>query len=206
MSISQFVSNARYVWVECDVPGYEGFRAEVRQNLTQGERTALREQLAEIEERIDEVQETSMRDAQDLDEQAQAPNLTAADHMRLRVEQRKMLDRFNRAVEDETQRQHELIAPHIRAWNLYRSVDGGEPQPIAAPATAGVAVFEDLDRPLIQWLVREVLMAYRGGKGLSVGSTKSSEQPAPTPEPTRVGPQVTDMSDTRTSRRKSSGQ
>lgn len=206
MNVVPFVSNARYVWVECDVPGYEGFRAEVRQNLTQGERTTLREQLAEIEERIDEVQQASMADAQALDEEAKANDLTSADHMCLRIEQRKMLDRFNRSVEAETLRQHELIAPHVRAWNLYRSVDGGDPEPVPAPATGGVAVFEDLDRPLMQWLVREVLMAYRGGKGLSVGLTKSSEQPAPTPEPTREGPQVNNTSDIRASRRKSSGQ
>lgn len=43
-----FAVNARYRWEDCDEPGYEGFRAEIRVNLTNGERRAFVRRLDEI--------------------------------------------------------------------------------------------------------------------------------------------------------------
>lgn len=200
-----YVAGERYVWVECEEPGYEGFRAEVRQNLTQGERTLLRERLAAIEDRIEVIQLASMDKAQELDERTAGTKPGPAEQMHIRAEQRKLLAEFNADVEREMLEQHRLIAPYVRAWNLYRVGEDGEPVAVPAPRDGGDDVFDLLERPLVSWLIYELLVAYRGGKGLSASVTTSDEQQAPTDEQTHVGPQVIDMSNTRASRRKSNG-
>lgn len=199
-----FIARDRYVWVECELPGYEGFRAEVRQNLTQGERTTLRERLAELEEQMADLQLGHMERAREIDER-RAVATTPVESMRESAATRDLLAEFSVEVERRLLQQNELIAPHVRAWNLFLPGADGEPEPVPAPQVAGPGVFDELDRPLVGWLISEVLMAYRGGKGLSAGSTRSAEQPAPGPEPTSDGPQVIDTSATPASRQKSSG-
>ena len=197
--MQQFIVRERYVWVECDLPGYEGFRAEVRQNLTQGERTILRERLADLEEQLAGLQETHLERAAEIDRrrgEADDPLLA----VRAQAETRDLMASYGAAVEERLRSQHALLAPHVRAWNLFvPGADGvpeptptPEPVPVPAPASAGAAVFDELDRPLVAWLIGEVLMAYRGGKGLSAGSTRSGAPPAPGHEPTPAGPQVID--------------
>jgi len=197
-----YVSGERFIWVECEEPGYEGFRAEVRQNLTQGERTLLRERLASIEDIIEAIQLDSMAKAEELDERTTGSKPSPAEQMRIKAEQRKLLAEFNADVEREMLEQHRLIAPYVRAWNLFRVGEDGEPVAVPAPRDGGDDVFNQLERPLVSWLIYELLVAYRGGKGLSASVTTSDEQQAPTDEQTHVGPQVIDMSNTRTSRRK----
>jgi hypothetical protein len=202
MDQPQYIAGQRFVWVECDIAGYEGFRAEVRQNLRQGERNALREALAAIEDIVESVQLQAMERAQDIDARVAQDDLTATQQMALRAEQRRLLSQFNLDVERELQAQHRLIAPHVRAWNLYAVADDGEPVPVPPPSVAGDEVFDQLDRPLIAWLIRELLMAYRGGKGLTASVMTSGEQPEHGGAQTQDGPQVIELPNTRRSRQK----
>lgn len=202
----QYISGHKFVWVECDLPGYEGFKAEVRLNLQQGERKALRDALAEIEDNMEALEVAAMERAFSVDERREDGKLTPTEALALRVEQRQIQTEYAAGLERELARQYELIAPHIRAWNLYTMGGDGVPVAVPAPAVGGVAVFDDLERPLVSWLIRELLLAYRGGKGLSASAKTSDVQQAHMEEPTHAGPQVIELPNTRASRTKSSGQ
>ncbi len=199
-----FIARERYVTVECDLPGYEGFSADVRQNLTQGERTALRERLAELEEGLAAVQVSHLERAAEIDRRrGEAEDPLAL--MRAQAGTRDLVAGYAAAVEETLRAQHALLAPHVRAWNLHLPGADGNPEPVPAPATAGPVVFDELDRPLVAWLVGEVLMAYRGGKGLSAGSTRSGAPQEPGPAPMPAGPQVIGTPATREFPPKSNG-
>lgn len=202
----QYISGHKWVWVECELPGYEGFKAEVRLNLQQGERRELREQLAAIEDAMEALEVAAMEKAFNIDERRDNKSLTPTEALALKVEQRQIQSEYAAGLEAEQAKQFQLIAPHIRAWNLFTMGGDGVPVAVPAPADGGAAVFDDLERPLVSWLIRELLLAYRGGKGLSASVNKSGEQQAPTEEPTHAGPQVIELPNTRASRTKSSGQ
>jgi len=202
--VQPYIARERHVRVECDLPGYEGFCAEVRQNLTQGERTVLRERLADIEEDLAAIQVEHLERAADIDRRlVEADDPLAA--VRAQADTRDLVAGYSAAVEERLRAQHALLAPHVRAWNLHLPGADGAPEPVPAPAAAGPAVFDELDRPLVAWLIGEVLMAYRGGKGLSAGSPRSGASPAPGPEPTPAGPQVIDTPATPASPPRSNG-
>lgn len=75
-----------------------------------------------------------------------------------------------------------VMAPYIRAWNAYETDEHGDPQPIPPPRDGGADSLARLEPAMSQWLYNQVLIGYRGGKGLSSSSGPSGGPRVPTNE------------------------
>ncbi len=184
-----FIVREKTTRVECNLPGWEGLWIEVRQNLTQGERAALIEDLEAIEDRVHELRDRTAVWAEAHDA-AVAAATDAEEKVRLRKELRQWEREYPKQLEAILSERLPLIVPHIRGWNLFARGDDGEPEPLPAPVDGGVAVLADLDRDLVWWMATQILTAYRGGKSLSGSSRTRGESQAPTSASTSDGPQV----------------
>jgi len=188
-----FVLKARTVRVDCDVTeagseelAYPGLWAEVRRNLTNGERMELRERADDIDARADRITtEHTERHAAyvaALETAAENPE----DQNRLINERVAEINEFVRQTEQVTVERFELIAPHVHRWNLNTINDDGDMAPVPSPREGGAAVMAEIDTPLVGWLLQTTLQAYR--LGFPVGSRPSGAQREPTPEPSAEKP------------------
>ena len=190
MSEPIFIVREKYTRVDCDLPGWEGFWIEVRQNLAQWERTALIEALEANEDRVHELQDAMTEWARETDA-AMAATDDPAEKKRLRAAIRAFERQYPKDLEAILAERFPLIVPHVRAWNLFARGDDGEPVPLPPPCEGGVEVLVDLDRDLVWWMARQILTAYRGGKSLSgLSTTRDESQPLTSASPS-AGPQVT---------------
>lgn len=79
-----------------------------------------------------------------------------------------------------------MVAPWIRDWNLYEAGEDGEPAKVPPPTEATEDPFRSLlrcDRLVVTWILDQLEVGFKGGKGSSVGLSTSATEPAPTPEP-----------------------
>lgn len=188
-----FVPKDRYEWIEGpEGSNFEGFAAEVRVNLLNGE----------IHEYLDDVREIELERVAMLfrhaDEQkavgAAFTALVEGDrdegattaHLQARGEMLKRHKSETIAIDRKT---HGLIAPHIRDWNAYKAVDGAAPTKIPPPQEGGAASFQLIDPAMTEWLVETVATAYRSGKGVAPPSKPPNDSAGPTPE-LNSGPQM----------------
>jgi hypothetical protein len=184
-----FVFKDRYVTVVCDLPDYEGFQAEIRKNLTNGELRDLRAELKAIE---DEVTAVSEHYQAITDELAKArkqldPGDVAGRHANTEAATQNLIEQFSVTLPIAEKRKA-LIVPYVRSWNLYDTSDDDNPVPIPPPQEAGVAAFDGIDNTLAGWLVNTVLTAYQGGRGFRSGSEKSDGAAEPTNEQSAAKP------------------
>lgn len=175
-SLMPFVVAERWTWVDCDLEGYEGFRAEVRLNLTNGERQRLQLLLTDVDEKRQEI--ATRRQAK-IDALRAAKDLEGADPIALGQQLADELEATVAEHETNTTRIREAITPYIRAWNAAEKNDAGEIVDAPAPAVAGLAAFAAVDQVMEGWLVKATLEAYRGGNGFRLSATKQSASGQP---------------------------
>ena len=175
VAVSGFVVNRQYVRMEApEDSGFAGFWADVRQNLTNGERRVLIDALNEITER-----ETAALDAIRAEMQALSDAADAGEDRRaLNAQSVPLLSRFDAEREQYQREAWLLITPHIRSWNAVL-MDGDVVTPIPAPADGGMASIEAITSDMAEWLCQRVLVAYRSGKGVSSSSKKPGGSPPP---------------------------
>ena len=187
-----FDIEAEYLWVECDLPHYEGFKIEVRLNLKNRERKRLKIQLDEIGSDYVRANESLRLRAKDIDERRAAANTDKppgdAVFAALMDEQERMIEEATARIDINAARIHAIVAPYIRNWNVMDRDDAGNLIDAPPPMIAGAEAFDVLPEKLIGWVVSSVLGAYRGGKEWPVLSTRLGE-PAPQPnEPSTETP------------------
>lgn len=204
----RFIPKARYVRLECDLRDddnelrYPGFWFEARQNMTNGERIQLVEDIKEIDDEIQAVADAGMDRAEDIDrrrnELTKRPDDAAptwkTDAKAIRAidaEMRAFLDQHREQLTALDRKKRDIIAPYIRSWNLYEyDEESGESIPVPAPAQGGAIVLEEIEPDLCSWMIVTCLNAYRLGKALGA-SKKSGESQEPTNAPTSAaGPQI----------------
>lgn len=204
VSSSGFVAfdiDAEYVWVECDIPHYEGFKVEVRLNLKNKDRKRLKVQLDEIGAERERINESTRARAKDIDERRATVNKAKtpdpAKLAALMAEQVELIETAEQKIDENTQRVHALVAPYVRNWNVMTRDDAGALIDAPPPMVAGVSAFEELPDKLIGWVVSSVLNAYRGGKELPILSPRvdgSEPQPSEQNTPTLNQTDETDES------------
>lgn len=187
-----FDIDAEYVWVECDLPHYEGFKVEVRLNLKNKDRKRLKIQLDEISAERERINESMLAKAKDIDDKrAAAKKAKKPDDAAIASfieQQARMIEETSDLIDANSARIHALVAPYIRNWNVMTRDDAGNLIDAPPPMVAGIEAFDELPDKLIGWTVGSVLNAYRGGKEWPVSSPRL-EEPAPQPnEPSTETP------------------
>ena len=187
-----FDIEAEYVWVECELPHYEGFKVEVRLNLKNKERKRLKIQLDEIGAERERINESMMARAKDIDDQraalkkAKKPDESAM--AALLEQQAAMIEETSDRFDANSLRVHTLVAPYVRNWNVMTRDDAGNLIDAPPPMVAGVEAFDELPDKLIGWVVSSVLNAYRGGKEFPVLSPRLAGPEAQPNEPSTETP------------------
>jgi hypothetical protein len=200
-----FVLSERYVDVECDEPGYEGFTINVRMNLSNGERAELERALDDRVERIRVAGEKRQAEIDRLNalvvEAAEADD--GEKTQRLTEKLTALAEDARGQVAEITAETRIQIAPYVRRWNVYMTGPDGELVEAPAPQQAGPSAFDAIDETMVNWIARTILQAYRGGKGLSAWRTNAGAAPAPTETPSGAAPKGTGTPSSRASRRSS---
>lgn len=188
---TRFVFGNRYLWVEADeASGIDGFRAEVRCNLPNGELRAFLDQIAHMDRKRADVFYEQVFELKRLDEERRDiiregdraqldANLAAAETVR------EQMNGKLSALDRET---WGLVAPLVRDWNAYYEEDGKvlkTPPPADDPAKT----FDLTEGPVITWLIETISTAYRSGKGVRPPSRKPGDSLEPLPEQSS-GPQM----------------
>lgn len=194
-----FVPAERYVRIEAtaDDPeavagDFAGLWVEVRSSLTNGELANLREQLLAIHRRQQECFDIAMQEARVLDQRyAELAGQEGRDAERIanRRQANRLMHDVASQIEALQLQRPRLLAPYIRAWNLYRVTERGY-EPAPPPAEAGPDAFDALPAPALAWLERVVLTAYREGKAVTRPSPPLNGLPAPTSASSVTTPSV----------------
>lgn len=187
MAVSGFVVNRQYVWLEApETAVFAGFRAEVRQNLTNGERRLLIDQLAEIAEREKSQRDALRGDVESM--QATIDKRRAANtpiDAAFVIELNSLTDKLTNIADAAQREAAALVLPHVRAWNAIE-MDGEEAIPIPPPMEGGMASIDAITAEMGDWLCLALLSAYRSGKGVSSPSKRRADSPPPMGGPKRA--------------------
>lgn len=178
---------AKYTWVDCPEIDYEDVSAEIRTNLSHGEREAFIEASNRIKRDLWDFIESRIAAGAKLDEA-----VTNAKDQKAKVaaieKRRAFIDEQDRGTDPFRIRRIELVAPYIRDWNLGDVDADGTIVKIPPPIDGGVMSFATVDEVVLAWLLDAIEQGYRGGKGLRTRSRASD----PTPEPTSAPPTESD--------------
>ena len=169
MAVSNmFILTDRYVRVDApDDSEFAGFWCDVRQNLSNGDRRILIDRLDELGAAASDEIEASRQLADAI--RAQLVDGVPPDEQRALIRQLgEMTDRMETLADQAVRDQWALVAPYVRDWNAYQ---GDPPERIPPPAEGGVESMDAVTRDMSNWIVREVLQAYRSGKGVTKRST-----------------------------------
>lgn len=210
MPVGGYVLKAQTVRVDCDLldkrtgePAYAGLWAEVRRNLTIGERRDLVEAANAIDARYRELQNAAHERSLAFNEALKAiPETEPAQRADLIATQTAALHQHARDLEQIVIDRYLLVAPHIHRWNLHTMTDAGEIVPVPTPREGGMETLVQIDADLVGWLVHVTLQAYR--LGFVPGSATSGASPEPTPAPNATKPTAS-RSPSRRFPKKSSG-
>jgi hypothetical protein len=200
-----FILSERYIRVDApDDSGFAGFWCEVRQNLSNGDRRLLVEALDEISDSAAEQIEASRVEAERIAESLNAGLPPTEQRAAL-----KRLGELTAQMEElgelaRTQR-WALAAPHIRDWNAHTSEGDETPAKVTPPAKGGVLSLDEITRDMADWIVNQVLMAYRSGKGVLNRSTPPGDSGRPTGGPKAASGKGRNTSTTPTRPKNSSG-
>jgi hypothetical protein len=171
-----FVVRQKFTRIEFDEPGYEGLWAEVRTNLTHEERDAFVSAMVELDDHSrDDISAATAQFKllfaavdEAKDEKARQKAIAARDAHQTA--------RFIEARGKRRER-YALVAPYIRAWNVYADdVTPVSPQDV----DAALAYTDDA---IVRWLITTCSEGYKGGKGVRPSSSKPDDVPEPTSEP-----------------------
>lgn len=158
----------RYVWVECPLEDYAGFAIKVRSNLRNRDRKAL---LDLIEDASDESKRLAEAATKRLDALNESGDLTAL---------AALLDEMNHLQDVNAERVPAAICAYVVDWNLdERDTETGVLVALKPPTELGLAAFEDLEQPMVNWIVGTVVNAYRSGKTLTDSSKTRAESAEP---------------------------
>lgn len=195
----RFVVAEQYLRVEApEDSAFAGFWAEVRENLTNGERQQLLDRLQEIEETDEQRFQASHAVTRELDERmtAAAGNVSAQAIVAAEIDI--FLEAWRRETESRKRLKWALVTPYIRAWNV-ATRDGEDAEYIDAPppSVGGIAALEHVTEDMAIWLCSLVLAAYRLGKGVNRQLKKPNASPGPTPGPNIASAKARKTSSTR---------
>jgi hypothetical protein len=200
-----FVLQAATIRVQCDVtdpesglPLYEGLWADVRRNLTNGERKALVEQAEAIDRQAEALNADREQMTERFRDALKAAEGDDAEQARLINEQIEWMNGLAEQMSEIGVQRFNLIAPHVHGWNL---VDMDTAETLPAPRVDAAAALDAITPEIAGWLLRTTLQAYR--LGFPIGSRQSGAQQEPTPEPSAGNPKGSGSS-SRRSRAKSS--
>lgn len=206
MAVSGFVVNRQYVRMEAPENSvYAGFWAEVRQNLTNGERKTLMDALQAISER--EQDERAALSAEIDAMQAEIEERRTANAPQDKAFITKLADLTGKldVITDRAQRDAvALVVPHVKAWNAVE-MDGDEVRPIPPPCEGGMASIDAITADMGVWLCGALLSAYRSGKGVRTPAKKPDDLPPPVGGPKRAKGGGNGASGSRRSRQSSNG-
>jgi len=161
-----FVLSERYVDVVCDEPGYEGFSINARMNLKNRERADLERALADRSERYKIELEKRVHAAEAIGKLIEEAKAAGDDEKAARLTEKATESAdWSSWIEAAGRETKALVAPYVRRWNVYTAGPDGEPVEVPAPMTGGVDAFDEIDGPMTDWIIKSVLLAYRGGKG-----------------------------------------
>lgn len=203
-----FIPKATTVRVWCDITDkvtgekpYEGLWADVRRNLTNGERM----EFVEASRAID-VEGEALTTTRHEQHAAYLKAMTEADgdadrQRALIAQEIAEADAFYTAAQTQMVARFELLAPHVHAWNVFEIDEQGEPVPVPPPRDGGAAVLVSINNEIVRWLLDSTIQAYR--MGFAIGSRTSGAQPEPTPGPSAEKPNAS-TSSSRPSRKRSS--
>lgn len=206
MSSGAFILAERFVRVDAPADSaFAGFWAEVRQNLSNGERRLLIEHLDTLQAETEATARPLLEESTALGEAAKAGSLEP-ESVRVAVATIEAnTTEINRLAAAMHQRANELIAPHVRDWNVYQPGEDGTPVKVAPPAEAGPAAFDAITDEMALWLRASLLAAYRSGKGVTTPSPPRGGSPPPTGGPRRGPGKARNMSATPCPQTSSSG-
>lgn len=202
MTTAHFIPTEQFVSVECDLKDdagellYPGLWIEGRTNLTTSERSRLLDALDAIQDRLQDTFDALFARAEELDRQiervtpsggddADEPGDHRAELRSLKQQQRSLMAEQRAAVELAWLDRLAVLAPHIRAWNIYQA----DESPLEPPATGGAQVLRDIFPDLSSWMMARFLDRYRAGQPVSRSASSGQEGDAATPEEL-AGPQV----------------
>lgn len=204
-SFQPFVLSERYVDVVCDEPGYEGFVVNVRMNLSNRERAELERSANDLAESFRADSEKRAAERTKLNELADAARDDGDD-----AKAKRLLAKLQANLNDSTLQFQEFvaatrrkIAPYVRRWNVYATGPDGEIVEVPAPQVAGPGAFDEIDDAMVNWIVRELLQAYRGGKGFAPLSTNAGARQGRGGEPSSDAPKASRTPSSPASRRSS---
>lgn len=203
-----FVLQERTVRVWCDVVDkatgekpYDGLWADVRRNLTNGERDEFKRAANEIDERAEALTAEQNQINERFTAAVKDAEGDPAEQDRLIREQIATLTAYaERATQIGVDR-FTLVAPHVHGWNLQTMNDAGEIVPVPSPREIGAAALAHITPEIVGWLLGATLQAYRAG--FPVGSRTSGAPLEPTPEPNAASKPAS-TSNSRRSRKTSS--
>lgn len=172
-----FVVRERYSRIECEEPGYEGFWAEVRTNLRHLDRDEMIVAFAEIQQRGQDRFRETIAKSKAVDEAVQNATTDKARAAALKARSEYIASQAKFGAETRIAR-FSVVAPYIRAWNVYDDQYQAVPPPCVDAANA----LSWIDPFMSDWLVEQCEQGWRGGKGVRPTSMRSSDAPEPTNE------------------------
>lgn len=203
--MSDMTMSPRFVvaenYLRVDAPqesAFAGFWAEVRENLTNGERQVLLDRLQEIEDGDERRFQDSRTTTRELDARMTAAAGDVSQQAAIAAEIDVYLEQWRRETETRKRLKWALITPYIRAWNV-ATRDGEDAAYLDTPppSVGGIASFEHVTEGMGVWLCSLVLAAYRLGKGVRWQLSKPNDSPGLTPGPNIASAKARKASSTR---------
>jgi hypothetical protein len=173
---------AKYTWVACPEVDYDDVSAEIRTNLSHGEREQFIDASNRIKRDLWDYLEGRIALATKIDAAVRDAKTDKARAVAI-AKRTQFRDEQDRGTDPFRIRRIELVAPYIRDWNLGEIDADGEIVKIPPPMDGGLMSFATVDEVVLAWLLESIEQGYRGGKGLRTRSAASVPSPAPTSEP-----------------------
>lgn len=187
-TFAPFDVEAEYVWIDCDLKNYEGFKVEVRMNLRNKERKRMNIAIDDINAERERISANVLKRSKELDKKIAAVRDKGTEKAIEAASEEKFafLESTATAYDENVAKVHKLICPYIRAWNVVERDEAGELVDAPPPMTVGLEAFDAIDQQMTWWLVKTIQSAYRGGKGFSGSSNKPDAPVVPASESTEI--------------------
>jgi hypothetical protein len=173
---------AKYTWVDCPEIDYDDVSAEIRTNLSHGEREEFIDASNRIKRDLWDYLEGRIERAGKIDAAVRDAKTDKARAIAL-AKRNTFRDEQDIGTDPFRIRRIELVAPYIRDWNLGDVDPDGNLVKIMPPMEGGLMSFATVDEVVLAWLLEAIESGYRGGKGLRTQSSASASLPEPTNAP-----------------------
>lgn len=173
-----FVLREKYSRITCEEPGYEELWAEVRTNLTHAERETFLVSRDENDQRVRELSRANLAKAVEIDKAVDDAPDEKARAKAVKVREA-FLSRQLKENRENRIRRFSLVAPYVRAWNVFTDAFDAVPPPCENVEAA----YEWTDDCVTNWLMVTCEEAYKGGPKGVRPSKPSDAPPEPTSEP-----------------------